>query len=1076
MSTSGQQGLAKRKQTSSRPKKIKTRNKEADKQNGVTIIMILSSYKFYKMQSKSCTKANYNMNLDLPHTPSARKCIFGNAVLAIYKAAEAQSINGTTNYTIKDLCANLTDHVDKCIHARLRRAIKGDPDGELIRQLEIIYYNMVYIEEFRQKVFTLFESDSLDEAIISLKNDKDGARITQGTFMWAGDACIECGKKLKIQFRSKQHDAKGTLSIAYHKHQPPKICNYYKKKCEDCDILYSYNSIEYGDNTPYTAKFAKKNETIILDPEEFDYFAFGRKASKFIHISLWDSIKHHQYCNKSTSAQIWVQHYNEEWSAEYHKIKNILKANKKENLSAQLGYQTTRRSFYFRSLLCMIRDLEAENYKNKTITVNGHAIKIALIISNADKIKIYQDSQILNKSDSNHNDRQNPSKPQYIRMREYFNYYVNKYCKELINRELPELRQVPVKLNADDIIEIFLGWFVVYGDGNEKNNRPRCCYPAILAKLDYLLQQAKDNDDDKEDEVIVNDIEMDNNDIDLAVNHNSRLYSSQRYYECDCTPARNDTTNGRKSFKCCKFHTAKLKETYGFELNEIKDFIEWYRLHAALAKIKNTNVREELQRQYTIDEEIIERITTRQKTKQKDLEAKIEAFTNANQGKHDKFKNFVEGIYDKINSIQQKQRPKRSCAESGQGIRAIHTNQAHQQQVYEHLCNILGDDEFEVPEDFYYNTTSVKDLLALEFDNNKYLDKYKGCRKSKFISSATVAKTKGVNVLMNTAGIIINLREEIVRETPTAVILDIADTFTKNPTSIEYANRIEAIGYDMMCRIYHHLKSLVKDHRLTNEHETFWCNLISVAFIDIWHILTHTDELCQLTTGVFHPKSKKFEKVLYDITKAMDKVNDIIAEQFWSTFNATSQLKSMSKESWIVFLLEKRSYYNQKKIDEMKQDGWTFIPIEWCTSLRDIKGEASAESSLLSEDELKEAKSTVAKRVQIKSDKMQQVRDAIEAAGNGLKTGINKPSGTVIGSKRKADETELIANNDSNTSTKACANCGTINDNMYRCSLCKQVRVCSNDCWTKYWSKTHIKECVGNVKKKRKLNSKTSDK
>ena len=76
--------------------------------------------------------------------------------------------------------------------------------------------------------------------------------------------------------------------------------------------------------------------------------------------------------------------------------------------------------------------------------------------------------------------------------------------------------------------------------------------------------------------------------------------------------------------------------------------------------------------------------------------------------------------------------------------------------------------------------TSVRDLLAFELNSNKHLDKYKGCRKSKYFSTATTTRTKGLNVLCNTAGIIIELREEIVRETPTAVILDTAHSCTND--------------------------------------------------------------------------------------------------------------------------------------------------------------------------------------------------------------------------------------------------------------------------------------------------------
>ena len=44
-----------------------------------------------------------------------------------------------------------------------------------------------------------------------------------------------------------------------------------------------------------------------------------------------------------------------------------------------------------------------------------------------------------------------------------------------------------------------------------------------------------------------------------------RSYSSQRYYECDNTPAR-DVNN--KSYRCCTYHTAKFIKKYKFDPTE----------------------------------------------------------------------------------------------------------------------------------------------------------------------------------------------------------------------------------------------------------------------------------------------------------------------------------------------------------------------------------------------------------------------------------------------------------------------------------------------------------------------------
>ena len=259
--------------------------------------------------------------------------------------------------------------------------------------------------------------------------------------------------------------------------------------------------------------------------------------------------------------------------------------------------------------------------------------------------------------------------------------------------------------------------------------------------------------------------------------------------------------------------------------------------------------------------------------------------------------------------------------------------------------------------------------------------------------------------IINAAGIMIKLTEEIVRETPTAVILDIANSCTNNSASIEYSNRIEAIGYDMMCRMYYHLETLIKKKRLPAIQEAFWCDLLWRAFIYIWHIHTHTDKLCQQKDGIFHPKVEKFNEILYNINELIDRVNDQIAEQFWSTMNATCQLKSMTKEKVCIFLLEKRSYYNEAKINEIKKNGWTFIPIEWCTSLRKIEKHKGRKGKFPHQQQLQKAKTTQLKKVCIKSDKINDVKEMIQKALETKQSqAIAKPKIALSGSKRKLDD------------------------------------------------------------------------
>ena len=349
-----------------------------------------------------------------------------------------------------------------------------------------------------------------------------------------------------------------------------------------------------------------------------------------------------------------------------------------------------------------------------------------------------------------------------------------------------------------------------------------------------------------------------------------------------------------------------------------------------------------------------------------------------------RFDKFVDSIYDKINEIRPKRANKSPKSKTHAEQRAQTRSKTKQSvdadnaaDVIQKLTEILGDDDWD-QELVYGLKTDPREFLSWETNNNKYLDKFKGCRKSKNITGATVSRTKGLNALFNCAGIMIKLSEEIVRETPTAVTLELAHCLTNNQTSIDYANRIEAIGYDMMCRIYHHLETLIANERLSPLYHALWSDLIWRAFIDIWHIFNHTDKLCK-EDGIFHPTLAKFEEIIYKMEDMMTRVNDQIVEQFWSTMNASGQLKSMNKEHFLLFLLDKRSYYNKAKIEQIKKEGWTFVPLEYFTKLRDVTSETFQENAKFpTQSQLQQKKDIHLKRVAVKPDKIQLVIDLIE--------------------------------------------------------------------------------------------------
>ena len=926
----------------------------------ITISMIAAAYKLYEMKKISCIQAD---DFILSNTA---KNTWSEPLNKYYTTFKSKIIDAHTQYTCIELLHNLKSHqhniANKLIKNISSHKVKAQAKTSLIQltiKLVIIYYNIVFDDDFKHKIISIFEANYLDKHVISLEHE--GAKITQGIFMYQGKVCIECKGKLSIVYRGYRRDTKGSIAMVYHKHKAPKIANVYQQRCQKCDIYYNYNRIDYTKNSIH---ISKQNTTIFLDPSKAEYFSISQKTNNIVHRSILQSIKHHQYCNKPTSIEIWLQHYNEEWADTYISLQNDSKTS---SLSHQLGYKTILRYFYFYSALLRIRDITDYG----SININGRNVKIAMIFNDEDKRKMYDEA---NYNQDRAGDEERSEK--YRESTNFLKYSINKFYNKLLSADTPELEQVPIQMNNNGDVQIYPGWFVLYGDGGEHIKRIRCAYPSILAKHDCILSESNHNNNNNQ----LNEIGQDDN-IDLIINHNSRLYTKTRYYECDNSPQTNSSENNRKSYKTCKYHTQRLANVYNLPLQEISTFITWYSLFSAIGRIKNTKIKETLTEHYTIDDEVVKSIKSKQKKKLERLQNKIAKFIDEHKDKHIKYKKFILNIQSKIPTYKQA----RACTSKGRARTQQALEASTEAAIAERIHEILGDDDGELDTDHFKMTIDARDLLDLEFKNNNYLNKMKGCRKANAMTPATICKTKGLNVLMNCAGMMVKLTEEVVRETPTSVILDIADACTINQSMIQYSNRIEAIGYDMMCRIYYHLKTLLQEDRLSAKYATFWSSLMERAFIDIWHIFTHTDFLCS-EQGIFHPKLKKFRNILYNISQTIDRINDIIAEQFWSTMNATSQLMSMGKETFLLFLLEKKSYHNQIQMKELQKQGWKFIPIKWCTKLRDIE---SDEVELKSEAELQENNNKQLSRVQIKADKLQAVKDMFQQQST-TSTNINR--------------------------------------------------------------------------------------
>ena len=105
----------------------------------------------------------------------------------------------------------------------------------------------------------------------------------------------------------------------------------------------------------------------------------------------------------------------------------------------------------------------------------------------------------------------------------------------------------------------------------------------------------------------------------------------------------------------------------------------------------------------------------------------------------------------------------------------------------------------------------------------------------------------------------------------------------------------------------------------------------------------------------------------------------MIAEQFWSTMNASNQMKSMNKEKFELFLHLKKHYYNAQHKKQLQKDGWTFVPIQYFTTLRDLSAISKSKNISLPETiHLIKTNSSQLTTIKPKSTKVRKIKTMIQ--------------------------------------------------------------------------------------------------
>lgn len=745
-------------------------------------------------------------------------------------------------------------------------------------KLQYLYVKILNDDEFRNKIAHQVNFMHTIENNIIVNNNS--IRLGELTFQYNGNKCIDCNGVLHnhSQFGTSDNaqKRKGKIAIAYPDVGPPKICVSYTKKCVECNIEYSYG-IKRNKNTKYI-------ERLSLDDK--DYFEIT--TFTYVHKKLFESIRHHLLGSAIPLCE-YVDLYNKRYYDYMNEIhQQSVDFGKRNSLS--LNYNRVKDSFWMYCLQIYVKE-----YINKNISLTKNEREKITKQKNM-TTTILKGSNFDKKSD----DDDFPAKCMSLSSKEEFQFLWRKYKNELEEAKVPFIDKVPVKKDKKEHIFYHPGHFIGYGDGSEGSKRWSCPTPSSIIQYSHIQSGVK------HDEL-----------------YNRRYMVKHHYYHCECSIIRG--TGNHKSCTLCLRHTIFLMDEFKMQKNEINKFILWYKIRDNIEKLKN---------KLTLNDEEKNYKQTLKISKLEHLLAQIEK-NEKNRKNIDKWKNIRNKVYTTIHQSSSnntnknrmcKQKTKANINECIEIIKDTECLENHDIILGEmNECQILNDILPENRDEFN------RDILLDDISSNTE----KGCRKESNIIPAASAQTKGINGWFTCSGFCIKLREEIYKETATQIVIETAKAFTCHSSIRKYFDRLTAIGYDMMCNVNSTFRSLFTNNLLNANENKFWLELQHRLFIDIWHICTHKNRLCQQNhqTGIFHPKLDKFRNILHNIDSNM-KINHQVVEQFWKSLNQYKYLRSLSAEKFQFFLLLKREYHNRQRIIQLKNEGWSFIDINNINPLR----------------------------------------------------------------------------------------------------------------------------------------------
>ena len=234
------------------------------------------------------------------------------------------------------------------------------------------------------------------------------------------------------------------------------------------------------------------------------------------------------------------------------------------------------------------------------------------------------------------------------------------------------------------------------------------------------------------------------------------------------------------------------------------------------------------------------------------------------------------------------------------------------------------------------NNPKLADFVETERQNLDAWDALDGCRGKDQMEEtqkeSLFCKTGGIQSWMTHSGFILYIHEHVHLETPTAVILSLLHALLATQLHQEYARRLLAIGYDMMCTLYGRMKTLLNADYLTQKSKNLLISLLPHMHVDKFHVASHKNELCIKKGNLFNPYAEKFAAFF----KQKGFSNDQIVEQNWKIINKLKWAKNLGRRRFCFMLYDIRKRHNSKNWIRLQKAGYEFVEISKISKIREL--------------------------------------------------------------------------------------------------------------------------------------------